>query len=176
MSESKNRESIHITQLRSHIILNIYERKRDRQTIKKTALYVIRIRDLHDYHNVIQSHDGVFKLLSDLRSNKIHDNLNSIELFIGSSFLISNLEKISFRAANSNSNVLLLGESGTGKSKLAKLIHLTSNRGDKPFIHMNCASIPYSLVESELFGYEPGALKSGRKGYFESAQNGTIFF
>lgn len=78
-----------------------------------------------------------------------------------------------------DSTVLLLGESGTGKGVVADLIHKYSPRGCQPMIKLNCGSIPESLVESELFGYEKGAftgaLKGGKPGKFEVADRGIIF-
>lgn len=74
--------------------------------------------------------------------------------------------------------VLLLGESGVGKEVLARLIHKTSARADKPFLKINCAAIPHDLLESELFGYEAGAFTGATKakpGLFESCDQGTIF-
>ena len=83
------------------------------------------------------------------------------------------------RAASSNVTILLTGESGVGKSRLAKEIHNISSNKTGPFIHVNCASIPSSLIESELFGYEKGAFtgarNNGKKGFFDLAKNGTIF-
>lgn len=83
------------------------------------------------------------------------------------------------RASYSNSTVLLLGESGTGKGLFAKAIHGNSARKDKPFIQVNCAAIPDTLLESELFGYQEGAFtgakKSGKAGKFELANLGTLF-
>lgn len=83
------------------------------------------------------------------------------------------------RIARSSSTVLLTGESGVGKSLFARGIHEESPRAKHPFIVCNCVSIPESLFESELFGYAPGsftgALKSGKPGYFERADKGTIF-
>lgn len=82
-------------------------------------------------------------------------------------------------AAKSNSTVLLLGESGTGKGVCAKAIHRISRRKTGPFVHVNCAAIPATLLESELFGYEEGAFtgarKGGQPGKFEQAGGGTIF-
>lgn len=81
--------------------------------------------------------------------------------------------------ARSTSTVLLTGESGVGKDMFARGLHEASSRAKGPFIKVNCVSIPESLFESELFGYAPGsftgALKSGKSGYFERANNGTIF-
>lgn len=78
---------------------------------------------------------------------------------------------------NSSSNLLLVGETGTGKEVLARMAHFNSARKDKPFVAFNCASIPKELVESELFGYEKGAFTgaAGRRiGKFEEADGGTI--
>jgi PAS domain S-box-containing protein len=81
--------------------------------------------------------------------------------------------------ARTDSTVLILGESGTGKELMSKTIHSLSNRRDKPFIVINCAAIPESLFESELFGYAKGAftgaVKEGRPGKFELANGGSLF-
>ncbi|OEF98841.1 diguanylate cyclase [Vulcanibacillus modesticaldus] len=81
--------------------------------------------------------------------------------------------------AKGDSSVLLRGESGTGKELFARAIHMESNRNGHPFIAINCAALPESLLESELFGYEEGtftgAAKGGRKGLFEQADKGTLF-
>ncbi|CCH52727.1 Sigma 54 interacting domain protein [Fibrisoma limi BUZ 3] len=77
-----------------------------------------------------------------------------------------------------NTSVLILGESGTGKESIAQAIHSLSARKDGPFIRVNCASIPASLIESELFGHEKGAFTGAiekRKGKFEQADGGTLF-
>ena len=82
-------------------------------------------------------------------------------------------------ASRSDSNVLLLGESGTGKELFAQAIHNSSKRRDRPFIAINCAALPRSLIESELFGYAEGAFtgakKGGNTGKFELADGGTLF-
>lgn len=87
--------------------------------------------------------------------------------------------KIAQKASQVNSTVLLQGESGTGKEVIARFIQRHSPRSDKPMITVNCAAIPESLLESELFGYEEGAFtgakKGGRPGIFELADTGTIF-
>ena len=82
------------------------------------------------------------------------------------------------RAAKSDISVLIIGESGTGKEILACAIHQASGRKDKRLVDVNCAAIPDSLIESELFGYEKGAFTGARtegsKGYFDEAHEGTI--
>ncbi len=83
------------------------------------------------------------------------------------------------RATQSSSTVLLLGDSGTGKGVLARAIHDQSPRRAGPFVYVNCAAIPETLLESELFGYEEGAFtgakRSGKPGSFEMAHRGSIF-
>jgi Nif-specific regulatory protein len=87
---------------------------------------------------------------------------------------LGELERVSQAAAS----VLLLGESGTGKELFARAVHLASPRRDAPFIKVNCAAIPDTLFESELFGHERGAFTgamTARAGWFEQADRGTIF-
>jgi len=83
------------------------------------------------------------------------------------------------RAANNNSTILLVGDSGTGKEYFAHAIHNASKRKFGPFVKLNCGAIPSNLMESELFGYESGAFtgagKNGKVGKFEIATGGTIF-
>src|SRR6202045_3274387 len=82
------------------------------------------------------------------------------------------------KVAHSDSTVLILGETGTGKELIARAIHKRSNRGERAFIGVNCAAIPASLIASELFGHEKGAFTGAtqrRLGRFESANGGTIF-
>jgi len=98
---------------------------------------------------------------------------------IGHSPLMRNIIQVSKKIARINTTtVLLLGESGTGKDLFAKAIHNESNRSGKPFVTINCASLPETLLESELFGYEQGAFtdaKKLKKGLFEMATGGTVF-
>jgi len=82
------------------------------------------------------------------------------------------------QVAATDANVLITGETGTGKELVARAIHDASNRGDKPFIRINCGAIPANLIESELFGHEKGAFTGAtisRKGRFLLADKGTIF-
>ncbi|MFM8395480.1 MAG: nif-specific transcriptional activator NifA, partial [Acidobacteriota bacterium] len=86
-------------------------------------------------------------------------------------------EQIS-QVADSNTNVLIRGESGTGKELVAHAIHYNSPRSARPFIKVNCAALPESLIEAELFGHEKGAFTgaiSAKKGRFEMAEGGTLF-
>lgn len=81
-------------------------------------------------------------------------------------------------AASDFSSILLQGESGTGKDLIAKAIHYASERAEFPFVAINCAALPATLIESELFGYEKGAFtdaKARKEGLFEQAEGGTLF-
>ena len=96
----------------------------------------------------------------------------------GNSKAIEELRKLINRVAKLDTTVLIYGESGVGKEVVARLIHLNSDRRDKPFIEVNSAAIPETLLEAELFGYEKGAFtdaRSAKKGKFELAHGGTIF-
>jgi DNA-binding NtrC family response regulator len=82
------------------------------------------------------------------------------------------------QVADTTATVLVRGESGTGKEVVARMIHSESSRTEKPFVKVNCAAIPHELLESELFGYEPGAFTGATRqklGKFEQANSGTIF-
>jgi len=83
------------------------------------------------------------------------------------------------KIARLESNVLITGETGVGKNLLARYIHVTSRRDQGPFIHINCASLPESLIEAELFGHAGGAFtgatRKGRRGLIEQGQGGTVF-
>lgn len=121
------------------------------------------------------------------RANLLKENLRlreelyghfKIEGIVGKSKKMSQILDIVRKVTPTSATVLISGESGTGKELIAKAIHYNSPRKDKPFIAINCAAIPETLIESELFGYEPGAFTGAntRKiGLLESAQGGTIF-
>ena len=97
---------------------------------------------------------------------------------IGKSQKVRNILELAQAVAPTNSSVLITGETGTGKELLARFIHELSPRGDKPFVRVNCASLPSGLVESELFGHEKGAFTGAeqpRPGKFELANGGAIF-
>ena len=108
--------------------------------------------------------------LQGLRENEIISESKKMRNVLDVAAKLSRLEA---------SNILILGESGTGKSLLAKFIHSTSRRNKKPIIEINCAAIPENLLEAELFGYEKGAFtgarEKGKAGLFELAHEGTLF-
>ena len=99
--------------------------------------------------------------------------------FIGSSPAAVDVKRHARRAAQSSSPVLLLGETGTGKELLAHAIHAASTRADGPFVSLNIAAVPDTLLEAEFFGFAPGAFtgadRKGREGKFKLADGGTLF-
>lgn len=114
--------------------------------------------------------------------NTIQSKFNAKYTFddiIGESKIIKNTINLAKKIAISDSSVLITGNTGVGKELFAQSIHNYSNRNKKPFIDVNCATIPLSLIESELFGYTSGSFsganKGGKIGLFELAKGGTIF-
>jgi formate hydrogenlyase transcriptional activator len=106
------------------------------------------------------------------------DRDSMFEDIVGSSEALRKVLRQVGKVAHSDSTVMILGETGTGKELIARAIHKRSNRGERAFIGVNCAAIPTSLIASELFGHEKGAFTGAtqrRLGRFESANGGTIF-
>jgi len=100
------------------------------------------------------------------------------EHIVGESAVIRRLVQDAMKVASSGANVLITGESGSGKELIANCIHANSDRAQLPFVKVNCSAIPENLVESELFGHERGAFTgaiSARKGLFEVAHRGVLF-
>lgn len=133
------------------------------------------VEDLSELNKIISEKDEILKKLIEIEESA-YDPFDTI---IGESEDILNLKNYAKKAALTNSTILILGESGTGKSHLARAIHEYSNRKGKRFVEINCGALSESLLESELFGYEKGAFtgakKEGKKGLIESAQGGTLF-
>lgn len=116
--------------------------------------------------------EQVSRLENELRKDSAQD------LFIGESPLIRKVWEQITQIAASDLTVLIRGESGTGKDVCARLIHAYSPRAQHPFIKINCAALPESLLESELFGHEKGSFTGANKtkpGRFEQARNGSVF-
>jgi DNA-binding NtrC family response regulator len=109
--------------------------------------------------------------------NALHHKYQ-FENIIGTSDAITEVLSMIERVAQSDSTVLITGESGTGKELIAKALHYNSQRGQEPFIPINCGAIPADLLESELFGHVKGAFTgaiANRTGRFELAEDGTLF-
>lgn len=112
---------------------------------------------------------------------KLRSELNEtykLEHIIGNTPEMDNVRELIRQAAPSDATVLILGESGTGKELVARALHYSSPRFNKPFVDVNCAALTETLIESELFGHERGAFTSAisrRRGKFEQANGGSLF-
>ena len=137
------------------------------------------------YNNKNSKNSTVLFLEEQQKLNKLVTKLGGFsakydfDSIIGDSPAMQEVKDMGNKAAQNDSNVLILGESGTGKDLLAQAIHNASERASGPFVAINCGSLPKGLVESELFGYESGAFTGanadGNPGKFELADGGTIF-
>lgn len=131
---------------------------------------VQRIQQVNEEKDALRQEN--FKLRRELSSK------NRIEEIIGNSSRMQEVFDMMHRVANSSATVLLRGESGTGKTLVAKALHHNSSRAAGPFVAVNCSALPETLLESELFGHERGAFTGAtesKKGRFELAQGGTLF-
>lgn len=142
------------------------------QTVKLHRLFAC------DRERLMAEKDRLQKQVLELRQPARERKKLHVHGIIGDSPALRGLlEKIAV-VARSNSTVLLRGESGTGKELVAKAIHESSSRARRPFVKLNCAALPETVLESELFGHEKGAFTgafSSRKGRFELADKGTLF-
>lgn len=118
------------------------------------------------------------RVLLSLYSPRPQREIAGCDLLVGYSPAIKAIKEYILRLANNSSNVLITGETGTGKELIAKLIHRNSTRANRPMVCINCAAIPDTLLESELFGSEKGAFTgatSTRDGSLKAAEGGTVF-
>lgn len=119
------------------------------------------------------------KITAKLAKKVANGAIKTFDDIIGKNKNLAAILKRARQMTLTDSNILILGESGTGKDVLAQAIHNASSRRDKPFIAINCGAMPKDLIESELFGYDSGAFTGARKngniGKFELASSGTIF-
>ena len=152
---------------------------------KKNALKAVNLGAYDFYQKPIDS-DTIQILVSrainlfnlEMENRHLAEVAPSMDKIIGQSEGLLAASRKAERIALTDISTLLLGESGTGKEVFARSIHEHSLRKDKPFVAINCASIPENLLESELFGYEKGAFTGANKttpGKIETAQDGTLF-
>ncbi len=157
------------------------------QSDMRTAIECIKlgaydfINKPYDFQQLVLTIERALKHKELLEKNTLLKNkvekINSLNI-IGKSKKIKEVIHLAERAASSDSNILLEGETGTGKELFAEFIHQYSKRNNKPLVAINCASLPDQLMESELFGYEKGAFtdaKTTKQGLVEIADGGTLF-
>jgi PAS domain S-box-containing protein len=148
----------------------------------KIALVVSNVRDMTALTGLRNELDKA-KLLSELYQQSLREQdqyEHALEGLVAKSKAMSDVIKKAIKVAGFEAQVLIRGESGVGKSMLARVIHNVGPRKDGPFTKINCGVIPESLMESELFGYEKGAFtgaaSEGKAGLVETGQGGTVFF
>jgi len=141
--------------------------------------YITKPFDIHEIlaliKRVVEKQELVKEVMY-LRSEVARDH--RFENLVGRNVRMQEIYTLIARIADNNATVILSGESGTGKELLARAIHQQSNRGQRPFVAVNCAAIPAELLESELFGHEKGAFTGAiatKVGKFELATGGSLF-
>ena len=141
--------------------------------------YLLKPINLDEVDIIIERALLHHRIISENRKMKIElGNKYNFQNIIYQSKALEEALNIAARVAKSDAPVLIRGESGTGKELFAKAIHFASDRKDAPFITINCAALPETLLESEMFGFEKGAFTGAdqrRTGRFEEARDGTIF-
>jgi PAS domain S-box-containing protein len=141
---------------------------------------IATIRDVTDLNEARKKVDELQKLTSlyQAQLRTLHTQVLGRDIVYQGEVMRKVLER-TLRLARLDGNILLTGETGVGKTLLARYIHVMSRRAQGPFIHVNCASLPESLIEAELFGYSEGAFtgasRKGRKGVIEMGHGGTVF-
>ena len=142
-------------------------------------LVVTNVRDLTELNQLKQKVDDLETLSKAYHVELQQLRMESAAKYVFNSAPMRDLMRTIIHVSSVESTVLIQGESGSGKEVVADMIHYHSPRRDMPFIKINCASIPQNLLESELFGYEPGAFsgadRRGKPGIFELANHGTLF-
>ncbi len=148
----------------------------------KIALVISNVRDMTALTGLRDELDKA-KLLSARYQQSLWEQdqyEHALEGLVAKSKSMSDVVKKAIKVADFEAQVLIRGESGAGKSMLARVIHNMGPRKDEPFTKINCAAIPETLMESELFGYEKGAftgaLSKGKAGLVETGRGGTVFF
>jgi Nif-specific regulatory protein len=145
------------------------------------------VRLLNIVASMLGQHLHLYNLHEEAQEQLLRENVQlrnelrhrySVSNLVGSSKSMKEVFDLVMQVAPTNTNVLIRGETGTGKELVAHAIHYNSHRADQPFVKVNCAAFPETLLESELFGHEKGAFTGAsaqKQGRFEWAHNGTLF-
>ena len=156
----------------------VYEKNRDLgHLVKVLGIAASMLGQAARVHRLLEGKRDRLMEENRLLKEKLRERYDVGNL-VGTSHPMQKLFEEVAQAAPANTTVLIRGESGTGKELVAHAIHYNSPRAAKPFIKVSCAALPESLIESELFGYEPGAFTGAekqKKGRFELAHGGTLF-
>lgn len=139
------------------------------------SIGAVAVDNARNYHRLEMMRESLEDENRSLKARMQRDY--SDRLMIGDSPQMQRVIDLVARVADSAANVLIRGESGTGKEMVARLVHVNSSRRQKPFVAINCAALPETLLESELFGIERGVATGvdARPGKFEIADGGTVF-
>ncbi len=157
--------------------VNVYEKIRIGEGSYGALFY--KVADGREDLAKILNFKTIENIGSRIAGEAFRENQITFDHILGRSDRMKRLREIAQKVAKTMPNILLTGETGTGKEMFARAIHNASDRCGNPFITVNCAAIPMELLESELFGYDEGAFtgakKGGKIGKFELANTGTIF-
>jgi PAS domain S-box-containing protein len=184
-------ESVTLRVLETHRPTSLVQKVKTGKTVMVTGnpifdgkgqirLVVTNVRDVTELNRLQEKLESVEKRRSEaeMELTQLRGSLRGDDKIVFRSNKIKELMRLALRLAWVDTTVLIQGESGVGKEVFADIIHANGNRRDMPLIKINCASFPEQLLESELFGYAPGAFtgakRQGKTGLFEAAQGGTI--
>jgi sigma-54 specific flagellar transcriptional regulator A len=130
------------------------------------------------YHSLVMALHRADVFRENRRPGSSEPQARLARVFVGNHAGVRQVRRLIDQVADADANVIILGDSGTGKEVIARSLHYLSSRRDKPFVPVNCGAIPADLLESELFGHEKGAFTGAittRQGRFEMAEGGTLF-
>jgi len=163
------------------IILTAYGTIKNAVQAMKKGAYNYLTKPFDDQELLLQIKNGLEKRSLSKEVKRLRDMVkekHGLENVVGKSKKMKKIMEQVTQAAKTDSNIYVYGESGTGKELIAKNLHIASSRKNFPFLTINCAAIPETLLESELFGYEKGAFTGAtrsKKGFFVLAHKGTLF-
>ncbi|MFZ7103172.1 MAG: sigma-54 interaction domain-containing protein [Peptococcaceae bacterium] len=178
INKQEVRDAYHQPRPENHVLINARPIIYSAETILGSVCSERDITETVNLHNELSKASSQVDILKN-EIKKYNGPADAFAKIYGHSKRLLEVIGMAKRVATTSTAVLIRGESGTGKELFAESIHNYSSRRTKPFIVINCAAVPPTLFESELFGYNPGAFtgadKKGKPGTFELAHNGTVF-